>query len=143
MPQSGLSIGSDARLDISMPTGTLTLPTLLSFKSHPTPHDIKVNPLNGGPIPLEFANGWMGSFDVARADSTVDDFFAMKEAAQYAGANIAPGTIHQTIAEVNGTISQYMYSGVILILKDAGEWKALSDVTQHIEFMATTKEKIL
>ena len=95
------------------------------------------------PIMQQFPDGWEGSFDVARQDSTLDDYFAMLEAAQYAGANIAAGTIHETITEVNGTLSQYMYTGVQLFFDDAGNYKALSNVIQKVGFWAATKIKVL
>ena len=143
MPQSGISIGSDARFDILTPAGVLTLPTLLDFKSKKIDHQTKINPLQGPPINLTFPNGWDGSFSVARKDSTLDDYFSAQEAAQYAGANIAAGTIHQTITEVNGTISQYMFEGVQLYFSDAGDYKALSDVMQSVSFVAATRLKVL
>ena len=143
MPQSGISVGSDARFDILTPTGLLSLPTLLSFDAKKITHKVKINPLTGVPINLQFPDGWEGSFDVAREDSTLDDYFALIEASQYAGANIASGTIHQSITEVNGTISQYMFTGVQLYFDDAGNWKALSDVMQKVSFMAQTRIKVV
>ena len=143
MPQSGISIGSDARFDILTPSGVLTLPTLLDFKSKKIDHQTKINPLHGAPINLTFPNGWDGSFNVARKDSTLDDYFAAQEAAQYAGANIAAGTIHQTITEVDGTLSQYMFEGVQLYFSDAGDYKALSDVMQSVSFVASSRLKVL
>ena len=143
MAQSGISVGSDARFDILTASGVLTLPTLLDFKSKKVDHQTKINPLHGAPINLTFPNGWDGSFSVARMDSTLDDYFAALEAAQYAGANIASGTIHQTITEVNGTLSQYMFQGVQLYFSDAGDYKALSDVMQSVSFVAATRTKVL
>ena len=143
MPQSGISVGSDARFDILMPTGLLSLPTLLSFDAKKITHKVKIKPISGLPINLQFPDGWEGGFDVARADSTLDDYFAAVEAAQYAGANLASGTIHQTITEVDGTTSQYMFTGVQLYLEDAGNWKALSDVMQKVSFLAQTRIKVV
>ena len=143
MPQSGISVGSDARFDILTPTGALSLPTLLSFDAKKITHKTKINPLNGLPINLQFNDGWEGSFDVARADGTLDDYFAAMEAAQYAGANIAAGTIHQTITNPDGTVSQYMFTGVQLYYDDAGSYKALADVTQRVSFLAQGRQKVV
>ena len=143
MAQSGITTGPDARFDILTPSGLLTLPTLTDFKAKKIDHQVKINPLQGPPINLNFPNGWDGSFSVARMDSTLDDYFSALEAAQYAGANIAAGTIHQTITEVNGTLSQYMFQGVQLFFSDAGDYKALSDVMQSVSFVASTRTKVL
>lgn len=143
MPQSGISVGSDARFDILTPAGALALPTLLSFDAKKITEKKKINPLNGLPINLQFGNGWEGTFQVARADGTLDDYFAALEAAQAAGANIAPGSIHQTISNPDGTVSLYMFIGVQLYYDDAGSYKALEEVTQHVSFMAADRKKVV
>src|SRR6185437_11712739 len=120
MPQSGLNIGADARFDIITAQGPLTIPTLLNFKSKKLNQKLTVKPLNGFPINLNFQeNGWEGSFDVSRADSTLDDYFVRYEAAYYAGQNLPPGTIQQTVTEVDGAVSTYQYQGVVLHYDDA------------------------
>lgn len=143
MPQNGLTVGSDARFDVITAAGALSLPTLESFHAKKITQQRKVNPLNASPINMQFPNGWEGSFVVARADSTLDDYFAAQEAAQYAGANLAAGTIHQTITEVNGTTSQYMFTDVQLSIEDAGNYEALSEVKQHVSFVASARIKVV
>lgn len=143
MPQSGINVGSDARFDIVTPTGTLSLPTLLSFEAKKITHKTKVNPLNGLPINLQFNDGWEGTFEVARADGTIDDYFAAVEAAQAAGANLAAGTIHQTITNPDGSTSQYMFTGVQLYYDDAGTYHALNDVKQKVSFLAQGRQKVV
>lgn len=143
MPQNGLSVGSDARFDIITPAGLLTLPTLETFDAKKITKKTKVRPLHGVPINLQFPDGWEGTFQVARADSTLDDFFAAQEAAQLAGANIGNGTIHQTIVEVNGSTSQYMFTNVELYLEDAGSFQSVSEVKQHVSFVASQRIKVL
>lgn len=142
MPQSGINVGSDARFDIITAAGTLSLPTLENFSSKPVTARSKVRPLNGPPIHLKFPDGWEGSFSVARTDSTLDDYFAAEEAAQYAGANLAAGTIHETITEVNGTVSQYLYTDVQLYFDDAGEKDALKEIRQKVSFIASGRQKV-
>lgn len=142
MPQQGLNIGKDARFDFYMPTGTLTLPTLLKFMSKKITQKQTVKPLNGLPIHLSFQEGgWEGSFEVSRADSTLDDYFAAYEAAYYAGANQPGGFIQETIHEISGPPSTYQYQGVILYFDDAGDWEAEKNVIQKVSFMASTRIK--
>lgn len=143
MPQSGISVGSDARFDILTAAGALSLPTLENFKSKPITAQSKVRPLNGRPIHLQFPDGWEGSFSVARADSTLDDYFAALEAAQYAGANIGSGTIHETVDNPDSTVSQYMYTDVQLFMTDAGDYEALKEVRQTVSFVASGKIKVV
>ena len=143
MPQSGLNIGADARFDINTASGQLTLPTLLNFKSKKLNQKLTVKPLNGLPIHLNFQeNGWEGSFDISRADSVLDDYFAQYEAAYYAGQSLPPGTIQQTVTEVSGAVSTYQYQGVVLYYDDAGDYEAEKNVIQKVSFGASTRVKL-
>ncbi len=142
MPQSGLNVGSDARFDILTATGVLALPTLTTFGAKKITHKGKVNPLNGLPINLQFPDGWEGTFNVSRADGTLDDYFAQVEAAQLAGANLPAGTIHQTVTNPDGSTSQYMFTGVQLYYDDAGDYEALKEVMQRVSFLATARQKV-
>jgi hypothetical protein len=143
MPQSGINVGSDARFDILTATGQLSLPQLEKFTSKKITTQSKVRPLNGPPIHLQFPDGWEGSFEVARADGTLDNYFAALEAAQYAGANIASGTIHQTVTNPDGSLSQYMYTDVQLIFKDAGDYDPLKEVRQTVDFVAGGRQQVV
>lgn len=143
MPQAGLSIGSDFRFDVYTATGLLTLPTLLRFRKKKITNKLTVKPLNALPIHLSFQEGgWEGDFEVSRADSTLDDYFAAFEAAYYGGANQPSGFIQETIKEVNGTTSTYQLQGVVLYFDDAGEAEAEKNVIQKVSFAASTRIKL-
>lgn len=143
MPQAGLNIGKDARFDIHASSGPLTLPTLLKFTSKKLNQKLTVKPLNGLPIHLNFQEGgWEGNFEVSRADGTIDDYFAQYEAAYYAGQNQPAGTIQETIAEVDGSVSTYQYQGVVLYYDDAGDYEAEKNVVQKVSFAASTRVKL-
>lgn len=142
MPQSGINIGSDAQFVIVTTAGTLTLPTLLNFDAKPETIKNKVRPLNNLNINLRFADGWSGSFEVARADSTLDDYFAIQEQAELAGQNIPTGTIQQTITEVNGGVTVWQFQGVVLAFDDAGRYEKQKDVVQKVSFEATQRVKL-
>ena len=143
MPQSGINVGSDARFDVLTASGVLTLPTLEKFTCRKITAQSKVRPLNGMPLHLKFPDGWEGSFEVARADGTLDDYFAAEESAQLAGSNIAAGTIHQTVTNADGSLSQYMFVDVQLIFKDAGDYEALKEVRQTVDFVAGARQKVV
>lgn len=143
MPQSGLNIGSDARFDFYTPTGTISLPTLLKFTSKKVNQKMTVKPLNGLPIHLNFLEGgWEGSFEVSRADGTLDSYFDLIEKSYYAGANLPPGTIQQTVQEISGPPSTFQFQGVVLYFEDAGDWESEKNVIQKVSFMASTRVKL-
>jgi hypothetical protein len=140
MPQAGLSIGSDYRFDVYTSAGLLTLPTLLNFKKRKITNKLTVKPLNSLPIHLSFQEGgWEGSFEVSRADNTLDMYFANFEANYYAGVNQPAGFIQETIQELSGVPSTFQYQGVILYFDDAGEAEAEKNVIQKVSFLASTR----
>lgn len=143
MPQAGLNIGKDARFDFYTPTGTLSLPTLLKFTARKINQKQTVKPLNGLPIHLNFQEGgWEGSFEVSRADSTLDDYFNLIEKSYYAGANLPAGTIQQTIEEISGPPSTFQFQGVILYFEDIGDYEAEKNVIQRVSWCASTRVKL-
>jgi hypothetical protein len=142
MPLNGFSVGRDIATNIQTPSGALPLALITKFTSKPETTDKKVKGLDGRTRHLIFPDGWTGSFEVERMDSTVDDFFAAQEAGYYAGLDLLPSTITETITEASGATTQYQFNGVILKLDDAGDWEGDNTVKQKISFMAETRIKV-
>lgn len=140
MPQQGQSIGRDTTVTIIIPSGVpLSLGTVTSFTSKPDTSTQKIKGLNGNIINLRFPEGWSGSWSMERTDPLLDEYFAALEAAYYAGADETPAIIQQTIAEPDGSVSQYRYERALLNYDDAGEWGADKSVTQKLSFMAARR----
>lgn len=142
MPLNGFTIGRDVTPNINTPSGALSPSLITKFTAKPETTKKKVKGLDGRTRHLIFPDGWTGAFEVERQDSTVDDFFAAQEAGYYNGQNLLPSTITQTITEVNGSVSQYQYNGVVFSLDDAGDWAGDDTVKQKISFEAETRIKI-
>ena len=142
MALNGYSIGRDIALDIIGPQGPLRFNQIISFMSKPDTTDQKIKGLDGITRHLRFPDGWSGSFEIERQDSTVDDYFTQVEANYYAGLNEIPVTITETIIEVNGSVSQYRYLQVILVLEDAGMYKGDASVHQKVRFMSARRVKV-
>jgi hypothetical protein len=142
MPLNGFSVGRDIATNIQTPTGSLNLSLITKFSAKPETTDKKIKGIDGRTRHLIFPDGWTGSFEVERQDSTVDDFFAAQEASYFAGQNLLPSTITETITEVSGATTQYQFTGVILKLDDAGDWAGDDSVKQKITFMAETRIKL-
>lgn len=141
MPANGFNIGKDVRVDITSGGAPLRPTIVTAFQSRQETKSVQSDGLSGDCLYDELPCGWSGSFEYDRADSVLDDYFAQREANYYAGA-VAPGvTITETIQEVNGSISQYRYTGVALKF-DAGEKKAESPVKQKLEFKASKRVKV-
>lgn len=142
MPINNFSVGRDISLSVITSDGPLNLGLVTEFTSKQDTTEQKVKGLDGIIRPVRFYDGWSGSFSVDRQNSGVDDYFTKLEANYYAGLNELPVTITETVQETSGAVSQYRYTGVLLKLDDAGDWKGDSTVKQKISFMASRRIKL-
>lgn len=142
MPLNNFSTGRDVTLTVVTASGPLNLNLVTGFHSAPGMSEIRVKGIDGITRHARFFDGWSGSFDIERVDSTVDDYFAQLEANFYAGVNETPATITETISEPNGSVSQYRYQNVLLKLDDAGGWMGDQTVKQKLSFVAAQRKKV-
>lgn len=139
---NGYSVGRDITLNINTPSGLLRLSTITNFKASPNTEKHQIRGLDGIRRPLVFPDGWNGSFEVARRDATLDQFWAQIESNYYAGSGIPGATITETINNPDGTVSQFRYTGVVLILEDAGDWRGNEAVMQRLSFEAEQRIQV-
>ena len=139
---NGYSVGRDITVNINTASGPLRLTSITGFSAKPNKEEKQIRLLSGRRISLFFPDGWGGQFDVARQDSTLDDYQAQVEADYYSGLGIPTASITETITEPDGSVSQYRYIGVILYLEDAGDWKGNESVNQRLAFQAEQRIKV-
>ena len=141
MPLNGYSIGKDVVLTINTPNGIMRV-TLTGFDAKPVYTDLKSTPIDKPPVHMSIPSGWKGSFKLDRQDATVDDYVAANESAYWAGQNVIPGSITQTITEVDGSTSRYRFTNVNLRVVDPGNWAGEKLVDQSLDFEATRRLKL-
>lgn len=142
MPVNGFSVGRDIALTVVTSSGPLTLNLITGFHRRQETVEVKVKGIDGVTRHVRFFDGWAGGFDIERTDSTVDDYFAQLESNYYAGINEQPGTLTETISEVNGSISQYRYLQVLLKYDDAGSFAGDATVKLKLSFVSSQRQKI-
>lgn len=140
MPQQGYSIGRDIALNINTGQGILQVRGITGFNSHQEDTKVKLKLLDGVIKTLRFFEGWAGRFDLERKDATIDKYFNQLEANFYAGLTETEVTIMETIVEVNGTTSRFLYREVIMTLENAGEYQGDTSVKQAIAFAASRRQ---
>lgn len=91
---------------------------------------------------VRFFKGWSGSFNIERRNSVLDDLFAAKEIAYWAGISEQADSITETIQENNGNVTQWRYTGVLLSYDDAGNYAGDATVKQSMSFLASKRLKI-
>lgn len=139
MPVNGFTVGKDVYLDIVTQIGAARFNIRTSFQSKQNVDKRKSKGMDGTTRHIFLPDGWEGSFKFDRNGPSIDDFFAQREAQYYAGQPILSATITETISEQDGTISQFMYTGVEMAYDDAGEKKGDDITKQTISFMASKR----
>ncbi|MDR6511462.1 hypothetical protein J2792_002334 [Novosphingobium capsulatum] len=141
MPQQGYTIGRDVSVVVTLPNGTnLPLGKVTSFESKPDTTKTKVKGLDGVVDNLRFWEGWTGTIKTERRNADLDNYFAGLEAAYWAGQSEDYCTIQETIAENNGTVTQFRYERVIFDY-DAGTYESDKTVSQTLSFTAAKRIK--
>lgn len=145
MPSNNLSLGHDVSVDIydGASGKVITFPARTMFSADPITKQINSEPLNGPPIFAEAPNGWKGTLEFDRTDSTIDAYFAANEALYFAGGNPLSGSITQTIQEKDGSVTQWRFTGVAMKLDTSGNWKSAEKVTIKVSWSASTRVRVV
>lgn len=143
MPVNGHSVGRDISFVVSLPNGgTLTLSGRTDYSIKPMFTDLKHKGLDGVTEFGEIPDGWQISMRLDRRTPEVDDYFARLEADYFAGVNNPAGTIYETIREIDGSITQFRYTGVVLKYDGAGDWKGDTLIPISVTAMASRRIKV-
>ena len=144
MPMNGQTVGRDVSVDLYTSRGILAISAaaITSFDTKPQTTNTASKGLDGITRYGVFPDGWTGTLSIDRLNGALDAFWAQIEADFYAGVNIQPGTITETIQEPDGSISQYRYTGVMFDFKDAGTKVGNQLVKQSLSFMAARRLRV-
>ena len=145
MSQKGVTIGADLSVVLyaqylldgyNFPDGT-------SFNAVPSTQERDVRPFSKkAPIPLRFLDVWRITIEGYRSGPTLDDFWTRLEAGYYANENEVGGSLVQTIKEPDGSISKWIYTGLILTLEEPGNFRQNEEVAYRLVARAERKEAV-
>lgn len=139
MPVNGFNSGIDHKITFTDVTGVQYFATLESFTAKEDATSDKIISMNGVVDHAKFHGGWSGSFVIQRKSDVMDNYIAAQELGYYQGVNQSPLTITETITEVNGSVTQWQYTKVVIILEDNGNWSGTEIVKQRVTFQASTR----
>lgn len=138
-----LSLGKDISIVVTLATGaSLSLSVITNFTRKQDTAKLKSKGIDGIIRHAVVPDGWSGQFDLDRAGAQLDTYFADLESSYYNGSTISNVTITETIEEVDGSISQYRYTGVALEYADAGAAEVDKFVRQRVNWMAAKRTKV-
>jgi hypothetical protein len=141
MPTNNFSTGKDITLVVQLQSGALQL-NLIDFAYKPKSTSIESKTLDGIKQVAYIPDGYDLTFKIDRIDRTVDNFWAAYEAAYFAGVNQLSGTIYETIAEANGSVSQWSFIGVVIKVDDLGSWAGDKKVEQSLSGFASQRQLV-
>jgi len=142
MSLDGLSAGQSVKLTITDPSGVKKFELLRSFKSKQVSNIESRVYIDGRTRHPKFYKGWEGTFEFDRGSSAIDDYFNQQESAYYLGGDQINCTITQTITEINGSTSQYVFSDVVLNYDDAGTASGEEVITQSVSFECSRRQAL-
>jgi len=143
VPMNGFSVGRDITLNIIGYDGAIhSFGLSTHFDARMMTNKVAIKGLDGIIRYLEIPDGWDGTFTYVKQDDQIDAYFANLEAAYYAGTNVPASSITETIANPDGSTSQYRFTGVMMKFDDAGAWAGDRDVTMKISWCASRRIKV-
>lgn len=143
MPVNNFNVGRDMTLQIVGYDGTIQNFSLqTTFASKQETHQIKIMGMDGTVRFLELPAGWSGSAGYDRQNDNLDAYFATLETNYYTGLNVQAATLTETITEVDGSTSQFRYTGVVFKFDDAGTWQGDKQIAQKISWSASRRLKV-
>jgi len=138
-PGSQFNIGSDSVMSFlvnGLPIGSMLL-TSFEFKQLTT--RLTSKPVNNVPGYREVEEGWEGTMEYDRSNSVLDDFFAAKEAARYAGQQPPQVTVTTKITNTDGSVSRFRFDGMAVKLDNGGKYASDEKVMQQVAWVASTR----
>lgn len=139
-----MTTGKDISLDIVLVSGeTIRLGNVTNFDRKPKVNQIASKGIDGKPREGVIPGGWDLNIEVDREDDTADVYWAEYERKYYDNEVINNVTIHETIVEGDGSISQYRYEGVALWPEDMGAFKADSNVKMRFKGAASFRKRVV
>lgn len=143
MAINNLAIGRDISLNIHSPNGEIFIPTVVSFTCKPVP-DVRTSvAMNGNVLFAPLPMGFNGTIEIDRTSPALEALWTAYENGYYSGENLLSNTITVTINEANGTISQWIATGVMFDAQDFGTWSGNDIVKQTLNFKASRYAQIV
>jgi len=145
MPLNSINVGRDTTIVMNDPTsgGVPAIAYVTSFDTKQDHTRLKSKGLDGTVRNAVEPEGWSGKIMLDRANPNLDRLFAILENAYYAGLNVQPQTITQTIQESDGTISQWQFVGCAIAYDEAGSWSNGKFISQSVSWCAAKRNQLV
>lgn len=142
MPSPDFNIGTDWSLDLYDPFigGMVTISIVTGFSKQQETNALSSIGLDGVTRRYSIPTGWTGTIEYDRADAVVDRYIAAREAAHRRKEVLPSATLTETIVERDGTITQFRYEGVDVVMSEGGAVRGDDKVSQTLAWTASSRE---
>lgn len=139
----GLTSGQSTRLTIVDIDGVKNFSIIEAFSASENANIPDHTAMDGITRHPKFHMGWSGSFTYQRGSPALDNYIASSERNYYEGGDQVDATITQTISELDGTKSEWQFTGCVFMLTDGGQYSGTDIVKQSVTFKAKRKIRLL
>jgi hypothetical protein len=138
----GLTSGASTTLNIVENGKIVEWELITNFTYKEDSQIMKKIPMNAFPLHPKLFQGWSGSFSYFRSNSAIVDYIIAQQRNYYLGGDQIGLTINQTIREMNGLLTSYKFSNVVVLLDNGGSFSGTDIVEQSLSFMCSVMDKI-
>jgi hypothetical protein len=121
---------------------TVDLGDVQNVKITPHYHDISSEPYNAVPRFDYVPAGWSISMTITRTTPALENFIINLDKQFNAGLALSPGYLNESIANPDGTRSNYQYSKFVFRLSDHGDVDRKKPVTMTLNGKASDRVQI-
>ncbi len=140
---NGFNVGTDVRFAISDQFGQVfsdqMLGHMMEFESESDDTELKVVPITTGGVPIYTTlwSGIRGTMMFTRVNGTFQKMFMELMDAYYAAGIISQMSITATVRNRDGSVDEYLYTGVQLSRPRFGNYRSTKEVDLRVEFRAS------
>ena len=142
MPSNGLNLGVDVKFSFTNPNGVIQFAILESFSASENADIKEEMSIDGLTRFPKIPHGWTGNCVFQRNSSVIDDYIALEESGFYLGVDQLPANILQTITEVSGGITQWIFTNVVFKMDNAGDINGTDIIKQTLSYKASRRLKL-
>lgn len=141
--QGAFSVGRDCTLVlVDSAFGSVQLDNVTGFSCQQVTTPIKVDRLDGVQLNGDIPKGWRGTFELERANATMDQYFAEREGNWFTNGVMSSATVYQYVAEADGSTTTLQFDNVSLKFSDAGGWQGDKSVKLRVDFAANRRRVV-
>jgi hypothetical protein len=130
------NVGEDMQGTINGPFGEIQIPLDTMFNYEQSSVIVQVPCIDGITRSRTVFGNWTGTISTARANTAMDDLAQQIQDTCLSDGMIPDGSISVTIYNIDGSTSNYTFTGVSFNVKQLGDFSAKKAVMQTLQFVA-------